>query len=68
MKIRDDWKWVTTKAWSMRFWCASFLLQVQDAMSPVIGDLLEHDLAARISAGLAVAGLLARMIKQERDQ
>ena len=65
MRVKDDWRNVVRKAWSVRFMVLAFLLTMAEVMLPFFSDAVPPKLFAVLS-GLAVAGaFVSRLIAQK---
>ena len=65
MRVKDDWRNVVRKAWSVRLMVLAFLLTMAEVMLPFFSDAVPPKLFAVLS-GLAVAGaFVSRLIAQK---
>ena len=65
MRVKDDWRNVVRKAWSVRFMVLAFLLTMAEVMLPFFSDAVPPRTFALLS-GLAVAGaFVSRLIAQK---
>ena len=68
MTLKDDWRDVVRKAWSIKFMVLAFLLTMAEVMLPFFSDAVPPKLFAVLS-GLAVAGaFVSRLIAQKDMQ
>jgi hypothetical protein len=65
MRIKDDWREVVKKAWSVKFMALAFALTMAEVMLPFFGNDFPPRTFALLS-GLAVAGaFVARLVAQK---
>lgn len=68
MRVKDDWRNVVRKAWSVRLMVLAFLLTMAEVMLPFFSDAVPPRTFAVLS-GLAVAGaFVSRLIAQKDMQ
>lgn len=68
MRVKDDWRNVVRKAWSVRFMVLAFLFTMAEVMLPFFSDAVPPRTFAVLS-GLAVAGaFVSRLIAQKDMQ
>ena len=64
MHVKDDWRQIVRKAWSVRFMLLAFALTMAEVMLPFFSDAVPPRTFALLS-GLAVAGaFVARLVAQ----
>jgi hypothetical protein len=65
MTLKDDWRDVVRKAWSVKFMVLAFVLTMAEVMLPFFSDAVPPRTFAVLS-GLAVAGaFVARLVAQK---
>lgn len=65
MRVKDDWREVVRKAWSVKFMVLAFLLTMAEVMLPFFSNEVPPRMFAVLS-GLAVAGaFVARLVAQK---
>jgi hypothetical protein len=65
MHIKDDWRQIVRKAWSIRLMVLAFALTMVEVMLPFFSDAVPPRMFAILS-GLAVAGaFVARLVAQK---
>jgi hypothetical protein len=65
MRIKDDWREVLKRAWSVRFMALAFVFTMVEVMLPFFGNDFPPRTFALLS-GLAVAGaFVARLLAQK---
>ena len=68
MNLKDDWRDVVKKAWSVKFMVVAFVLTMAEVMLPFFSDSVPPKLFAVLS-GLAVAGaFVSRLVAQKGMQ
>jgi hypothetical protein len=66
MHIKDDWRQIVRKAWSIRFMLLAFALTMAEVMLPFFSDAVPPRAFALLS-GLAVAGAFVARLVAQRD-
>ena len=66
MTLKDDWRDVVRKAWSVKFMVLAFLLTMAEVMLPFFSDAVPPKLFAVLS-GLAVAGAFVSRLVAQKD-
>lgn len=67
MRLRDDWKQITTKAWSVRFLAVAAIFTGAEAALPIIGyklPLPDWGLGL-VTLGVVGAAYVSRLVAQE---
>lgn len=68
MTLKDNWRSLIRKAWSVKFMVLAFILTMAEVMLPFFSDAVPPKLFAVLS-GLAVAGaFVSRLIAQKDMQ
>lgn len=65
MKLKDNWKEVIRKAWSVRFMVIAGLLTGCEVALPLLGDAIPRNLFAALSFVFVSAAFVARLIAQK---
>lgn len=63
--MRDDWKEILKKAWSVRALMAIALLTGLDAIFPMVKDHLTWEWSSILTFTMAVLGVFVRLVKQD---
>ena len=66
MTLKDDWRDVVRKAWSIKFMVLAFLLTMAEVMLPFFSDAVPPRTFAVLS-GLAVAGAFVSRLVAQKD-
>ena len=66
MRVKDDWRNVVRKAWSVRFMVLAFVFTAAEVMLPFFSDAVPQKLFAVLS-GLAVAGAFVSRLVAQKD-
>jgi len=66
MQVKDDWRDVVRKAWSIRFMVLAFVLTMAEVMLPFFSDAVPPRTFALLS-GLAVAGAFVARLMAQKD-
>jgi hypothetical protein len=66
MQIKDDWRDVVNKAWSVKFMALAFVLTMLEVMLPFFSDDVPPRMFAVLS-GLAVAGAFVARLMAQKD-
>ncbi len=66
MTLKDDWRDVVRKAWSVKFMVLAFMLTMAEVMLPFFSDAVPPKLFAVLS-GLAVAGAFVSRLVAQKD-
>lgn len=66
MTLKEEWKSIVKKAWSIRLMAAAFIFTAAEAALPFLGEDLPPRLFAALS-GLAVAGAFVSRLVVQRD-
>ena len=66
MQVKDDWRDVVRKAWSIRFMALAFALTMAEVMLPFFSDAVPPRMFAVLS-GLAVAGAFVARLMAQKD-
>ncbi len=66
MTLKDDWRDVVRKAWSVKFMVLAFVLTMAEVMLPFFSDAVPPKLFAVLS-GLAVAGAFVTRLLAQKD-
>ena len=66
MRVKDDWRNVVRKAWSVRFMVLAFLFTMAEVMLPFFSDAVPPRTFAVLS-GLAVAGAFVTRLLAQKD-
>jgi hypothetical protein len=67
LKLHDDWKWIVSHAWSVRFTVAAFMLSALETFLGLVAHTnhLPPTLFAAISAVVTGAAFVARLVAQD---
>lgn len=65
MHLVDDWKAIVRRAWSWWIMALISILSLIEAVFPFYTDMLDRTTAAIVTAALAIAGMVARLIAQK---
>ena len=66
MMLKDDWRDIVRKAWSVKFMALAFVFTMVEVMLP----FFDHDIPPRVFAvlsGLAVAGAFVTRLLAQKD-
>jgi hypothetical protein len=66
MTLKDDWRDVVRKAWSVKFMVLAFMLTMAEVMLPFFSDAVPPRTFAVLS-GLAVAGAFVTRLLAQKD-
>ncbi len=66
MTLKDDWRDVVRKAWSVKFMVLAFMLTMAEVMLPFFSDAVPPRTFAVLS-GLAVAGAFVSRLVAQKD-
>ncbi len=66
MTLKDDWRDVVRKAWSIKFMVLAFVLTMAEVMLPFFSDAVPPRTFAVLS-GLAVAGAFVSRLVAQKD-
>jgi len=66
MTLKDDWRDVVRKAWSIKFMVLAFMLTMAEVMLPFFSDAVPPRTFAVLS-GLAVAGAFVTRLLAQKD-
>ncbi len=66
MTLKDDWRDVVRKAWSVKFMVLAFVLTMAEVMLPFFSDAVPPRMFAVLS-GLAVAGAFVTRLLAQKD-
>ena len=66
MTLKDDWRDVVRKAWSIKFMVLAFVLTMAEVMLPFFSDAVPPRTFAVLS-GLAVAGAFVTRLLAQKD-
>ena len=66
MTLKDDWRDVVRKAWSVKFMVLAFMLTMAEVMLPFFSDAVPPRMFAVLS-GLAVAGAFVSRLVAQKD-
>lgn len=66
MTLKDDWRDVVRKAWSIKFMVLAFMLTMAEVMLPFFSDAVPPRTFAVLS-GLAVAGAFVSRLVAQKD-
>jgi hypothetical protein len=66
MTLKDDWRDVVRKAWSVKFMVLAFVLTMAEVMLPFFSDAVPPRTFAVLS-GLAVAGAFVSRLVAQKD-
>jgi len=66
MTLKDDWRDVVRKAWSVKFMVLAFVLTMAEVMLPFFSDAVPPRMFAVLS-GLAVAGAFVSRLVAQKD-
>jgi hypothetical protein len=66
MTLKDDWRDVVRKAWSVKFMVLAFVLTMAEVMLPFFSDAVPPRTFAVLS-GLAVAGAFVTRLLAQKD-
>lgn len=66
MTLKEEWKSIVKKAWSVRLMAAAFILTAAEVALPFFGDDIPPRLFAVLS-GIAVAGAFISRLVVQRD-
>jgi hypothetical protein len=69
MRLADDWKWIVTRSWSVRFIALAFVLTALETILPFFMDNppISRFWFAVLVAFTAAAAFVARLVAQDRD-
>ena len=65
MQLKEDWKKIIKKAWSVRLVAVSAVFSAAEVVIPLYGDLLPRDTFAIISVIACMGAIIARVIAQK---
>lgn len=65
MKIKDNWRVILRKAWSVKFMVLAALFDGLASVWFVMSDAVPTPAFMAIGVGLNLAGVLARIVKQD---
>ena len=69
MQLVPDWKWILTKAWSVRFLGLSALVSGCEAVMQIAGpSLFPPGVAPAVIGVLSALGILARVMAQKEAE
>lgn len=68
MKLLDDWKNITTKAWSMRFWALAIVLSLAEALLPFVKlpVTVPPGVLASLASLAGLFGMVSRVLLQKK--
>lgn len=65
MKLYDNWKEITRKAWSIKFIIIAGLLSAGEVIVPLYADSIPRNTFAILSAFFCGAAFIARLVAQK---
>ena len=66
MKLKDDWKAVVKRAWSIRLGALAALLSGAEVVVPMFADTIPRNTFALLSFVTVVAAMIARLVAQPK--
>lgn len=67
MKLHSDWLYLLRKSWTVRWQAAILLLDAAQMIAPMFSDRFERGPFAGVVGGIALAGIVARLLVQQKD-
>jgi hypothetical protein len=67
VKLHDDWRWIVSHAWSIRFIALAALLSGFEVILPLYSEIIPRGLFAILSFAVTAAALVARIVAQAKD-
>lgn len=65
MRLKEDWRIVLRKAWSIRLMLLAGLLSGVEVVLPLFADLLPRGMFAGLSGASVAAAFVARLVAQK---